>query len=134
MVLEGLSEAPLEPLKSESERFLTLKKAFQLDLTSLKIVGYLQALSVASSCLSIFDPRLGYIPKVRSMTSQLVIIHVFFPLPHKSLLCRLHLLCPARRAYVYCSGQWRRSFQLLICYGSCNRSKSVSKQRHSHWI
>lgn len=45
VVLEGLSLAPLEPLDSVSEKFLTLKLAFLLVIKSLQRVGDLQALS-----------------------------------------------------------------------------------------
>lgn len=42
--------APFEPIESFSEKFLSPKMAFLLAITSLKRVGDLQALSVAS-CL-----------------------------------------------------------------------------------
>lgn len=51
VALEGLPQAPFEPLDSISEKFLALKMAFLLAITSLKRVGDLQALSVASPCL-----------------------------------------------------------------------------------
>ncbi len=55
VVLEGLVTAPFEPLESASERILTLKVTLLLALTSLKIVGDLQDLSVSEMCM-LFSP------------------------------------------------------------------------------
>ncbi|XP_048054335.1 B-cell receptor CD22-like [Megalobrama amblycephala] len=72
VVLQGLAEAPFEPLEEVPEKFLTLKTAFLLAITSLKKIGDLQALSVAPSYLefalgmvkAFLHARLGYVPKV----------------------------------------------------------------------
>ncbi len=69
--------APFEPLKSASERILTLKVVILLALTSLKRVGDLQALSVSETCMDFapglvkvtLRPRPGYVPKVLSIVS-----------------------------------------------------------------
>ncbi len=51
VVLEGLMGAPFEPLESTPDRILTLKVTLLLALTSLKIVGDLQALSISEMCM-----------------------------------------------------------------------------------
>ncbi len=147
VVLEGLVTAPFEPLESASERILTLKVALLLALTSLKRVGDLQAFSVSKTCMD-FAPGLvkvtlrpwpGYIPKVLSTSfrSQVVTLHSFHPPPFASSEDeRLHLLCPVRalKLYVDRSKVWRKSSQLLVCFGAGRRGLATSKQRISHWV
>lgn len=88
VVLEGLSLAPFEPNDSVSEKFLTLMMAFLFTITSLKRVGELQALSVAS-CLefasgkvkAILHPGPGCVPKVPTNIACSVIFEAYNP-PH----------------------------------------------------
>ncbi len=147
VVLEGLVTAPFEPLESASDRILTLKVVLLLALTSLKRVGDLQAFSVSETCMDFapglvkvtLRPRPGYIPKVLSTSfrSQVVTLHSFHPPPFASSEDeRLHMLCPVRalKLYVDRSKVWRKSPQLLICFGAGRRGLSTSKQRISHWV
>ncbi len=147
VVLEGLVMAPFEPLESASDRILTLKVVLLLALTSLKRVGDLQAFSVSETCMDFapglvkvtLRPRPGYIPKVLSTSSrsQVVTLHSFHPPPFASSEDqRLHMLCPVRalKLYVDRSKVWRKSPQLLICFGAGRRGLASSKQRISHWV
>ncbi len=147
VVLEGLVTAPFEPLESASDRILTLKVVLLLALTSLKRVGDLQAFSVSETCMDFalglvkvtLRPRPGYIPKVLSTSfrSQVVTLHSFHPPPFASSEDeRLHMLCPVRalKLYVDRSKVWRKSPQLLICFGAGRRRLATSKQRISHWV
>ncbi len=149
VVLEGLVTAPFEPLESASDRILTLKVVLLLALTSLKrdVTGDLQAFSVSETCMDFapglvkvtLRPRPGYIPKVLSTSfrSQVVTLHSFHPPPFASSEDeRLHLLCPVRalKLYVDRSKVWRKSPQLLICFGAGRRGLATSKQRISHWV
>ncbi|KAK3550964.1 hypothetical protein QTP70_011471 [Hemibagrus guttatus] len=104
VVLDGLLEAPFEPMESASEKFLTLKTALLLALASLRRVGDLQAMSVAPACLefapgmskAILHPRAGYVPKVPRMAGHPVILQAFCLPPLESAEQeRLHILCPA---------------------------------------
>ncbi len=139
--------APFEPLESASEQILTLKVTLLLALTSLKIVGDLQAFSVSETCMDFapglvkvtLRPRLGYIPKVLSTSfrSQVVTLHSFHPPPFASSEDeKLHMLCPVRalKLYVDRSKVWRKSSQLLVCFGAGRRGLATSKQRISHWV
>ncbi len=139
--------APFEPLESASDRILTLKVVLLLALTSLKRVGDLQAFSVSETCMDFapglvkvtLRPRPGYIPKVLSTSfrSQVVTLHSFHPPPFASSEDeRLHMLCPVRalKLYVDRSKVWRKSPQLLICFGAGRRGLATSKQRISHWV
>ncbi len=48
----------------------------------------------------------------------------------------LHMLCPVRalELYVDHSKVWRKSSQLLVCFGAGRRGLATSKQRISHWV
>ncbi len=71
------------------------------------------------------------------LRSQVVTLHSFHPPPFAS--CedeRLHLLCPVRALKLYLdrSKVWRKSSQLLVCFGAGRRGLATSKQRISHWV
>ncbi len=147
VIHEDLVMAPFEPLESASERILTLEVTLLLALTSLKRVGDLQAFSVSETCMDFapglvkmtLRPRPGYIPKVLSTSfrSQVVTLHSFHPPPFASSEDeRLYLLCPVRtlKLYVDHSKIWRKSPQLLICFGAGRRGLATSKQRISHRV
>ncbi len=147
VVLEGLVTAPFEPLESASDRILTLKVTLLLALTSLKRVGDLQALSVSEMCMDFapglvkvtLRPRPGYIPKLLSTSfhSQVDTLHFFHLPPFASSEDeKLHMLCPVRalKLYVDRSKVWRKSSQLLVCFGAGRRGLATSKQRISHWV
>ncbi len=147
VILEGLVTAPFEPLESASERILTLMVTLLLALTSLKRVGDLQAFSVSETCMDFppglvkvtLRPRPGYIPKVLSTSfrSQVVTLHSFHPPPFASSEDeRLHMLCTVRalKLYVDRSKVWRKSSQLLVCFGAGRRGLATSKQRIFHWV
>ncbi len=48
----------------------------------------------------------------------------------------LHLLCPVRalKIYVDRSSQWRKSLQLLLCFGAGRRGLAASNHTISHWV
>ncbi len=141
VVLEGLVTAPFEPLESASDRILTLKVVLLLALTSLKRVGDLQAFSVSETCMDFapglvkitLRPRPGYIPKVLSTSFRSQVVTLHFASSEDE---RLHLLCPVRalKLYVDRAKVWRKSPQLLICFGAGRRGLATSKQRISHWV
>lgn len=133
-----------EPLESASEKILTLRVALLLALALLKRVRGLQALSVALSYLDFtpglvkfrLHPRPGYAPKVPFSTIHPVVLQAFLLRCLTYLSKKGFLSCPvtALRIYVNCSGLWRTSDQLLVCFGGHSRGSSISKQRLSNWI
>jgi hypothetical protein len=145
VVLKGLIESPFEPLESAPVRILTLKVTLLLALASFKRVGDLQALSVSESCTefapglvkAFLRPRPGYVPKVLSTSfrSQVVVLQAFSP-SSSSEGDDLHLLCPVRalKTYVDRSSQWRKSLQLLVCFGAGRKGLAASKHTISHWV
>ncbi len=147
VVLDGLLAASFEPLELAPERILTLKATLLLALTSLKRVGDLQALSVSEMCMDFtpglvkvtLRPRPGYVPKVLSASFcyQVVKLHSFHPPPFASGEDeRLHMLSPVRalKMYVNRSNLWRKSPQLLVCFGAGCRGLATSKHRISYWV
>ncbi|KAL0163648.1 hypothetical protein M9458_039401, partial [Cirrhinus mrigala] len=129
VVLEALCRPPFEPIEV---RFLTIKTALLLALTSLKRVGDLQALSVAPSHLEFASgmtkaflyPRAGYVPKVPTTTPQPVVLQAFCP------------LSPTSRSLItlMSTALWRKSDQLFVCYGPPKKGRPATKQTLSRWI
>ena len=79
LVLEALSSPPFEPLGQGGFKWLSMKAAFLLAITSAKRVGELHALSVSDTCLRwnsdgsgvTLWPNVAFLPKVlpRTLTS-----------------------------------------------------------------
>ncbi|XP_073780302.1 uncharacterized protein [Danio rerio] len=145
LVLEGISVPPFEPLQKASDKFLTLKTAFLLAISSLKRVGDLQALSVAPSFLefapgmskAFLYPRPGYVPKVPTHVARPAVLQAFNPPPFQSSdQEKLNLLCPVRALNTYVNRviNWRKSEQLLVCFGPSKRGSPANKQTISNWI
>lgn len=112
IVLESMAMVHFEPIESFAEKFLTLKTAFLLAITSLKRVGDLQALSVSPLCLefapgmmkAFLHPRPGYVLKVPTNVARPIILQDFCPPPFQTVdQEKLNLLCPVRalNAYVH---------------------------------
>ncbi|KAL0173154.1 hypothetical protein M9458_033465, partial [Cirrhinus mrigala] len=145
VVLEALCRPPFEPIEEIPVRFLTIKTALLLALTSLKRVGDLQALSVALTHLE-FAPgmtkaflyrRPGYVPKVPTKTPQPVVLQAFCPPAFREPdQQKLNCMCPVRAldAYVHRAALWRKSDQLFVCYGPPKKGHPATKQSISRWI
>ncbi len=69
---------------------------------------------------------LGYVPKVPSNVARQVVLQA----------SHFHLLCPVRalNSFIQKSSHWRRSEQLLVCFGSPKKGLPASKQTISNWI
>ncbi|KAI2650799.1 hypothetical protein H4Q32_024835 [Labeo rohita] len=124
--------------------FLTIKTALLLALTSLKWVGDLQALSVASSHLefapgmtkAFLYPRPGYVPKVPTNTPQPVVLQAFCPPPFREPdQQKQNCMCPVRAldAYVHRAALWRKTDQLFVCYVPPKKGYPATKQTLSRW-
>ncbi|KAK0150202.1 hypothetical protein N1851_008886 [Merluccius polli] len=143
LVLEAMSLPPFEPLTQVGLKWLSMKVAFLLAITSAKRVGELQALSVAETCLRwnpdgsgvVLWANVAFLPKVLSRTHLNQPIRLArFDSPSEE--CRSELLCPVRalRAYIAATAGIRQSEQLFVCHGGPNRGRALSKQRLSHWV
>ncbi len=118
VVLEALCKPPFEPIEQVSERLLTLKTVLLLAISSLKRVGDLQALSVASidftpGLAKVFlYPRVGYVPKVPSSVPRPVVLQAFCPPPFREPNQEnLNCMCPVRasgnQGYIRNLGRFR---------------------------
>ncbi|XP_034780644.2 uncharacterized protein LOC117973223, partial [Acipenser ruthenus] len=147
IVLEALTKAPFEPLDSIELKYLSMKTAFLLANTSAKRVSELQALSVHSSCMRVWEDgsivslrtNPAFLPKVITAfhINQTVELESFHPPPFTSQEDeKLNFLCPvwALRFYVLKTKALRKSNQLFVCYGTRTLGQPLSKQRLSHWI
>ncbi len=139
VVLEALCKPPFEPIEEVSERLLTLKTVLLLAISSLKRVGDLQALSVAPSFIdfapglakAFLYPRVGYVPKVPSLVPRPVVLQAFCPPPFKEPdQEKLNCMCPVQAldAYVHRTALWRKTDQLLVCYGPPKKGLPAAKQ------
>ncbi|KAI2647506.1 ORF V: Enzymatic polyprotein [Labeo rohita] len=142
VTLQGLREAPFEPLASVELKHLSLKTALLTALATIKRVGDLQAFSVDEACLEfwpgdslvILRPRPGYVPKVPTtpFRDQVVNLQALCPEadPASALLCPVRAL----RIYVDRTRHFRHSEQLFVCFGGQQKGNAVSKQRLAHWV
>jgi hypothetical protein len=145
VVLRGLGQAPFEPLESIPLKFLSLKTALLLALTTAKRVGDLHALSVAEGCLRfangdrkvLLKPHLQFIPKNKVVQDAPVEIFAFHPPPFGSEEDeRLNFLCPVRALKVYCerTRDRRQSSRLFVSHGKSTKKTEIGKATLSGWI
>ncbi len=115
VVLDALSQHPFEPLEMVGLKFLSLKKALLLALTTAKRVSDLQALSTRPACLQFapgaskvcLRPNPAFIPKVveSAYKCPTVELRAFHPPPYGSAEeSRLNTLCPVRALRVMWTG------------------------------
>ncbi|KAL0180841.1 hypothetical protein M9458_023247, partial [Cirrhinus mrigala] len=143
VALQGLREAPFEPLASVELKHLSLKTALLIVLASIKRVRDLQAFSVDETCLEfgpgdshvILRPRPGYVPKVPTTPFRDQVVNLQ-ALPLEEADPASALLCPVRalRIYVDRTRHFRRTEQLFVCFGGQQKGNAVSKQRLAHWV
>ena len=147
VVLRALTGPPFEPLETVDIKFVSLKTALLLALTSAKRVGDMQALSVSPSCLQfsiagdrvVMRPNAAYTPKVvvTPFRNQVIELAVFSPPPFASAEEeRLNKLCPVRalRCYAERTRAFRQSDQLFVCFGARAKGRPLSKPSLSRWI
>ncbi|KAI2660982.1 Tyrosine recombinase slr0733 [Labeo rohita] len=143
VALQGLQEAPFEPLASVELKYLSLKTALLTALASIRRVGDLQAFSVDEACLEfgpgdshvILRPRPGYVPKVPTTPFRDQVVNLQ-ALPLEEADPASALLCPvcALRIYMDRTRHFRRTEQLFVCFGGQQKGNAVSKQRLAHWV
>ncbi|KAK0154188.1 Potassium voltage-gated channel subfamily H member 4 [Merluccius polli] len=147
LVLDALSLHPFEPMEVAEIKFVSLKTALLLALTTAKRVSDLQALSIRPSCLQFargrtkvcLRPNPAFVPKVvvsgyRCPTVELLAFH---PPPFSSAEeKKLNTLCPVRVLHVYLrrTAGFRKDDQLFVSWSTPHKGKPLSHQRLSHWI
>ena len=145
LVLDALTREPFEPLDSVDLKFLSLKTALLLALTTAKRVSDLHALSSSTDCTSFsadglrvtLKPNPAFVPKNFLSRSVPADLRSFYPPPHTSEEDRLlHSLCPVRALTMYLrkTASFREGSQLFVAFGAGVRGKPITKVRLSRWI
>lgn len=140
LVLDSLGAPPFEPLEQADLRWVSLKTAFLLAITSGKRVGELQALSVHESCCRwnadgsgvTLWPDASFMPKVLSSASSTQPLQ----LARFDSGSTVEPLCPVRAldAYMRATVSVRKSDCLFVCYAGPRKGQALSKQRLAHWV
>ena len=149
VVLQALTKSPFQPLADVDIKWLSLKVAFLLAVTSAKRIGELHALSVHADCFYVkpdgagivLRPNPAFVPKILSAQNLNQVLNQaldpFHPPPFGSEEDEtLNCLCPVRAllCYVNRTQSFRVTDQLFVCYGAGQQGKAISKQRLSHWV
>jgi hypothetical protein len=151
LVLQSLRGRPFEPMLSSRLKWLTIKTAFLLAITTARRVGEIQALSVDDHFLRIDRDANGYpsgvflklnphfIPKVdsdRNRESE-IYLQSFCPRTNPQSRCTLFMCCPCRAIdrYVKATRAFRKTDQLLVCFANGPRKgQAASKLSISRWV
>ena len=145
VILGALQRSPFEPLGGANLKWLSMKTAFLLAITSARRVSELHALSVHGDCCRfspdgssvVLRPNPAFLPKV------LTDFHLSQSVELRSLSSSNAgeevedtTLCPVRAvtAYIQRTQAVRRSDQLFVCYDPGRVGRPLSKSRLSHWV
>ena len=142
LVLQSLTRAPYEPLRSADERFLAQKTLFLLALASAKRIGELHALSYCVShsrdwgeASFVFVP--GFVAKTQDPSSQDPRFDSFTipALPKASDNPNGRLLCPVRAVKLYLrrTAPHRPACERLFLTTGPN-PKEIAKNTISFWL
>ena len=146
VVLNALRRPPFEPLGAAGLKWLSLKTAFLLAITSARRVSELQALSVHSDCCRfspdgssvVLRPNPAFLPKVFSEfhLSQSVELRSLPPSGGDGETEQQSVLCPVRALteYIRRTQAARKTDQLFVCFDAGRRGRPLSKPRLSHWV
>ena len=147
MVLQSLGGAPFEHIKEISLKYLTVKMAFLVAITSARRGCELQALDCRSDwckirpwgCVLRHNP--DFLPKVATVAN----IQAEFSFPvlrprdrHDPVVRRQKCLCVSRalKEYVKRTATWRKAGvnQLFVCYGAQSPGTAASRASIARWI
>lgn len=126
-------------------RWVSVKAAFLLAISSAKRIGELHALSVAGNCIRWNSDGSGVTlwPNPSFLPKRLSAFHINQPLSLAVFTPQSELggsvvspLCPVRtlRTYINVTAGLRKTDALFVCYGGHRKGCAVSKQRLSHWV
>ena len=144
IVLDSLCRSPYEPMQSADLKWISMKTAFLMAITSAKRVSELHAFSISQDCVNWLPdgtavqlrPNISFLPKVlpQSYVNVPVTFAEFRPTTEQTSVKTE--LCPVRAIKIYIAATQgiRKSQQFFVCYGSEKRGQCVSKQRLAHWI
>lgn len=147
IVLGALQSPPFEPLRGADLKWLSIKTAFLLAITSARRVSELHALSVHGDCCrfssdgsSVFlRPNPAFLPKVLTefhLSQSVELRSLSPPDDGEDVEQGQSTLCPVRALteYIRRTQAIRRSDQLFVCHNPGRLGRPLSKSRLSHWV
>lgn len=147
VVLGALQHPPFEPLGDADLRWLSMKTAFLLAVTSARRISELHALSVHDDCCRfspdgssvVLRPNPAFLPKVLTefhLSQSVELRSLSSPSVGEEVEQDQSALCPVRALtmYIRCTEAVRRSDQLFVCYDPGRLGRPLSKSRLSHWV
>lgn len=147
MVLGTLQRPTFEPLEDTDSKWLSLKTAFQLSITSARKVSEIQALSVHSDCCRwlldekrvVLQLNTAFLLKALSNFHLSQLVKLYSAPTEGSdwqAAQRLVSLCPVRALalYVSCTQLIWIMDQLFIAFHPGILGRPVSKSRLSRWV
>ncbi|XP_058041733.1 uncharacterized protein LOC131199706 [Ahaetulla prasina] len=143
-VLTALTRTPFEPLRESSLRFLSLKVAFLIAITSARRISELSALSVRHDLCKFFNDRVvlrldsTFLPKVNSQfhRAQEIVLPDFCPNPRHHLEKVWHTLDVRRALKIYIdrTASFRRTEALFVSFQPLSMGLKVTKSVLARWI
>ncbi|XP_029924002.1 uncharacterized protein LOC115371027 [Myripristis murdjan] len=147
VVLGALQSPPFEPLRGADLKWLSIKTAFLLAITSARRVSELHALSVHGDCCRfssdgssvVLRPNPAFLPKVLTefhLSQSVELRSLSPPDDGEDAEQGQSTLCPVRALteYIRRTQAIRRSNQLFVCHNPGRLGRPLSKSRLSHWV
>ncbi|XP_058020842.1 uncharacterized protein LOC131189057 [Ahaetulla prasina] len=144
LVLQALTSAPFEPLKTSSLRYLTFKVMFFMAITSARRISELAALSVHEDLCIFHTDRMvlcldpSFLPKVNFWfhRAQGIILPNFCPGPHHPIEERWHTLDVRRalRRYIKRTASFQRSESLFVSFQPSAMGRKVMSFTIGLWL
>lgn len=144
LVLEALTKPPFEPIEDISIKFLSLKTAFLVAITTARRIGEISALVISPPYTTILDDRIilrpdpAFVPKVVSAfhRDQEIILPSFCEAASSPGERKFHSL-DVRRAviqYLQETASWRKSNSLFIQFSGAGKGEKASKSSLARWV
>lgn len=143
-VLQALTREPFEPLRDSSLRFLSLKVAFLVAITSARRISELAALSARPDLCVFHSNRVvlrldpSFLPKVNSWfhRAQELVLPDFCPNPAHALERQWRTLDVRRalRIYLKRTSPFRRTESLFVSFQPSSLGSKVTSTTLGRWI
>lgn len=144
LVLEALTKPPFEPIEDIPIKFLSLKTAFLVAITTARRIGEISALVISPPYTTILDDRIilrpdpAFVPKVVSAfhRDQEIILPSFCEAASSPGERKFHSL-DVRRAviqYLQETASWRKSNSLFIQFSGAGKGEKASKSSLARWV
>ncbi|XP_034272372.1 uncharacterized protein LOC117664972 [Pantherophis guttatus] len=144
LVLQALTKSPFEPVASISIRWLTIKLAFLIAITSARRVSEIAALSIRNDLCTFYPDRVvlrldtTFIPKINSYfhRAQEIVLPNFCPDPKHTLEKMWHTLDVRRTliSYMKRTATFRKTEALFVSFLPSSMGKKVSSNTVGRWI